>query len=77
MKKIAIILALILILGTVFISGCATHKNNTTTGNGSNQSKNPTGYVVQVKAGNYPVISLNINNTSLESDHITSSERTV
>lgn len=77
MKKIAIILALILILGTVFISGCATYKNNTTTGNGSNQSKNPTGYVVQVKAGNYPAISLNADNMSPGSDHMASSERTV
>ncbi|MGZ7209921.1 MAG: hypothetical protein ACXVHV_08595 [Methanobacterium sp.] len=41
MKKIAIILALMLILGAVFISGCATPQNNTS-GNSSGQ-KNSSG----------------------------------
>lgn len=56
MKKIAIILALMLILGTVVISGCTVQKKNNTTGKGSNQSKSPTGYdigqILSDKTGN-------------------------
>jgi cytochrome oxidase Cu insertion factor (SCO1/SenC/PrrC family) len=63
MKKIAVILALMLILGTVVISGCTTTKNNTTTGNMSNQSKG-TGYsvgqVLTEKTGN------NVNASNLD-----------
>lgn len=54
MKKIAIILALMLVLGTVFISGCTTYKNNTTAGNKSNQSSGwyDIGHVLNEKLGN-------------------------
>jgi hypothetical protein len=38
MRKIAIVLALMLVLGVVFISGCTTTQNNTT-GNTSGQNK--------------------------------------
>ncbi len=49
MKKITIVLALMLLLGTVFISGCATIQNNTqnnTGGNAQNKSPGIPGYSV-------------------------------
>jgi hypothetical protein len=57
MRKIAIVLALMLVLGVVFISGCATPQNNTT-GNGSGQNKSSgapgysTGQIVSIESGN-------------------------
>jgi hypothetical protein len=55
MKKIAIILALMLVLGTVLISGCTTTQNNTT-GGGQNKSPSGAGYstgqLVIVESGN-------------------------
>ncbi len=61
MKKIVIILALMLVLGTVVMSGCTTTKNNTTAGNMSNQSKGTTGYsighVLTEKIGNNTHVS--------------------
>jgi outer membrane lipoprotein-sorting protein len=40
MKKIAIIVALMLVLGVVFISGCTTSQNNTTGMQNQSLSKN-------------------------------------
>lgn len=59
MKKIVIILALMLVLGAVFISGCTTTQNNTqnnTGGNAQNKSSGIPGYsigqIVNVELGN-------------------------
>lgn len=58
MKKIAIILALMLVLGVVFLSGCTTTpSNNTTTNNtGQNKSSGIPGYstaqIVSIEPGN-------------------------
>ncbi len=58
MKKIAILLVLILILGTIIVSGCASNKNNTIQneshifGKGSNESQNPPRTDMQGVLGN-------------------------
>jgi hypothetical protein len=56
MRKMVIVLALMLILGVIFISGCTTTQNNTT-GNGSGQNKSPgvpgysTGQIISIESG--------------------------
>ena len=57
MKKIAIILALMLVLGVVFLSGCTTTPSNTTTNNTSqNKSSGIPGYstaqIISIEPGN-------------------------
>ncbi len=59
MKRIVVILALMLVLGTVFISGCTTTQNttqNNTGGNAQNNSSGIPGYsigqIVNVESGN-------------------------
>lgn len=59
MKKMVVVLALMLVLGTVFISGCTTTQNNTqnnTGGNAQNNSSGIPGYsigqIVNVESGN-------------------------
>ena len=63
MKRIILILALILILGTVFISGCTTTQNNTS-GNtsGQNKSSGIPGYIVG------PIINVGSENTVSETE---------
>lgn len=57
MRKIAIIVALMLVLGVVFISGCTTTPTNTT-GNSSGQNKSSgipgysTAQIVSIESGN-------------------------
>ncbi len=58
MKKIAIIVALMLVLGVVFISGCTTTPTNNTTGNNSGQNKSSgipgysTGQIINIGSQN-------------------------
>ena len=61
MKKIALIIALMLILGTVFISGCTQQQN--TTVNMSNQSGNGQGQGTANKSINNKTISNSTNKT--------------
>ena len=66
MKKIAIIVALMLVLGVVFISGCTTTPSNTTTNNTSqNKSSGIPGYstaqIISIESGNIaPEIEQNL-----------------
>lgn len=56
MKKIAILLALMLVLGAVFISGCTISQNNTSS-NSSGQNKSPNmpgysvGHIISIESG--------------------------
>jgi len=58
MKKVAIILALMLVLGVISISGCTTNQNNTqnsSSGNAKNSSGIPgynIGHIVNFGSGN-------------------------
>lgn len=59
MKKIVVVLALALVLGTVLISGCTTTQNNTQNNTGGNAQNNISGMqgygigqVVNIQSGN-------------------------
>ena len=65
MKEIALIIALMLILGTVFISGCTQQQN--TTVNISNQSGNGQGQGIGNKSINNKNIS-NLTNKSVSNN---------
>ena len=61
MKRIAVVLALILVLGIVFVPGCAAAQNQGTPGKGLIPS-NPTGHSTeQVAVINHHVVFLNTN----------------
>ncbi len=72
MKKIAIIVALMLVLGVVFISGCTTTPTNTT-GNNSGQNKSSgvpgysTGQIISIGSENI-VSDLNQENPMIHRD---------
>ncbi|AEG19236.1 MAG: hypothetical protein K8E24_001055 [Methanobacterium paludis] len=62
MNKTVIILALLLVLGTVFIAGCTTTTQNNTSGMGQNKSPTTAGYsigqIVNIESGNSEIVSI-------------------
>lgn len=62
MNKRVVILALLLVLGTVFIAGCITTTQNNTSGMGQNRSPTTAGYgieqIVNVESGNSEIVSI-------------------
>jgi hypothetical protein len=64
MNKTVIILALMLVLGIVVVSGCTTTTQNNTSGMGQNKSPTTAGYsigqIVNIESGN------NVNEGSVE-----------